>query len=1283
MQYKQLFLFLWFLLSGNFVCLLGQAQINAHAISNTYAIVIGITKYQTPAIPALQFADRDAKQFVSWLQSSSGGQVPDKHIKLLVNEEATIAAIYQALDWLKSVCKENDKAFIYFSGHGDVESKNNLSKGYLLAYNSPKNNYANNAISIDDFNNTSIGLTTKNKTKVIIISDACRSGKLAGDFFKGKQLAASQLRKVLNDQVRLASCEETELAAEGPQWGGGRGVFSYYLLLGLQGLVSNQNRNTVNLDDLSNFLNASFKQDKVLLKMNHKQHPVYDGNPHFVMSSVDSVSRINLLNIQQNNSRETSELPVGISALKPLEPQPLDIFYKEVKNIPIEDFIKFDQYDSLEKSTIPSSIIDECIAFQQEQNKKKNASSNAQQPNNFSADFNLDNLTKLSNELKQNKSINSRFLEKFIQFVHQNGQDMINAYLNGDIQELERRQYYYSGKRDYQKFISMLRLAIKVISPDHQLAHILKVNNFYLSGLILRLQMATNQNIDSLLNLAFHQEQQALALEPYGAYILNELGNLYLMKNNYDSAKYNFDLASVIAPTWAIPWSNKIRLYLAFNKLSLAEKEFKIADSIQSNLAIILTNAGLVMEKKGNYLSAISYYLRAIKENDIHYLPYERLGKIYMNIGMFDKADFYLYAANTRKKEFAINDIVFERGIAAGRIAIPFPDVMVEGPCPDVMPESAAGKLYKDLISGLERLNLIDKQQEGIGLLSKVILNKPDMPFANHYLGKYYYQQGNWKKAIAYLKKASESILTNDSLWLKISNDVFGTSLPPVDSCLLKPFIFWQYDQLEDFYLMASAYQNLNLNEMALNYYKQISDIENKRQLEQAGLSNYQAIEKTYKGPQEGLWDYMKQKTQEPTYLGGAIKAAQLYEKQGDYSSAEKVLINQAMQSQQAGNTRLKAINEKKPGWNLEEYNEYGFYWLKLNSYLEAETVNFYGRMIQLFPRESYWYEKAGLFIYNRLGSAFEQVPMMKRNSLNGIIESKAFPWTPSDISSGYFITLPGTNEEITIYRNTIHPVKLTINYINQALRFSGDIKPKPILANALASLYGWSGNRDSAIIWFNKSLNLEPRNTKQRFTYIEYMESINRYPEALNQLKLMYREHKISNQQTIKLADWQFLSGNRKVALTMLSKQKAAKEDEKREKLFLESRIEMMKGNINGALRKLTISYPEITISSIDDKQMIEEKKLKISLRYYSIARLQALQNNDSLALQSLRKALDNEFQFKNVLDEDEAWKTIRNSDDWNRLVLLYTYKIDNPEFVLDPSKYIVPALPSKQYQR
>ncbi len=201
----------------------------------TYALVVGISRYQDSAIRALQFADKDAERFAHYLHTRMVNPVPEAHVRLLTNESAAIANIYEGIDWLKSVCRQGDTVYVYFAGHGDLEVRDQNSLGYLLAWNSPPNNYRNNAIRIEDINDLANTLSLSRNAHTVLITDACRSGKLAGDFHKGKQFADSQLLRVLNNEIRMTACAADEEAAESVNWGGGRGVFSYYLLMGLNG----------------------------------------------------------------------------------------------------------------------------------------------------------------------------------------------------------------------------------------------------------------------------------------------------------------------------------------------------------------------------------------------------------------------------------------------------------------------------------------------------------------------------------------------------------------------------------------------------------------------------------------------------------------------------------------------------------------------------------------------------------------------------------------------------------------------------------------------------------------------------------------------------------------------------------------------------------------------------------------------------------------------------------------------------------------------------------------
>ena len=243
----------------------GLAADRSLAVSGkVYAVIVGISKYQNNGITQLEYADRDAKVFAGYLKSKAGGSVPEENIRLLTNDTATFAAIYDALDWLLEVCKKDDLVYFYFSGHGDMENSTIYKLGFLLSYNTPRTNYINNAVRLEDLNNIANTLSVERQAKVVLITDACHSGKLAGNDNRGNFLVGEQLRTVKGNETRITSSGPDQLSNEDQGWGGGRGVFSYYLINGMTGLADKVPDGIITVDEIKDYLNSSLSADVLL-----------------------------------------------------------------------------------------------------------------------------------------------------------------------------------------------------------------------------------------------------------------------------------------------------------------------------------------------------------------------------------------------------------------------------------------------------------------------------------------------------------------------------------------------------------------------------------------------------------------------------------------------------------------------------------------------------------------------------------------------------------------------------------------------------------------------------------------------------------------------------------------------------------------------------------------------------------------------------------------------------------------------------------------------------------
>jgi len=62
-----------------------------------WAVVIGISKYLDPNIPPLKFADADARAYAEFLQTPEGGGFEPDHMRVLINEDATVANVKDAM----------------------------------------------------------------------------------------------------------------------------------------------------------------------------------------------------------------------------------------------------------------------------------------------------------------------------------------------------------------------------------------------------------------------------------------------------------------------------------------------------------------------------------------------------------------------------------------------------------------------------------------------------------------------------------------------------------------------------------------------------------------------------------------------------------------------------------------------------------------------------------------------------------------------------------------------------------------------------------------------------------------------------------------------------------------------------------------------------------------------------------------------------------------------------------------------------------------------------------
>ena len=251
---------------------------------STHALVVGISDYQNPQIPDLRFADRDAAAFAEWLRSPAGGSVPESHLQVLLNSDATAGKIIAALGGLVTDCKPGDQAVIYFSGHGDVERISKFQRGFWLSWDAPPAVYAAGGTCALGYLQDIVSTLSDAGVQVVVVADACRAGKLAGSAVGGTQASSAALAQQFANEVKILSCQPEEFSLEGEQWGGGRGAFSFHLVDALYGLADANTDGTVNLLELGRYL-----EDRVPAEAApHSQIPFTVGGKATPVARVDA-----------------------------------------------------------------------------------------------------------------------------------------------------------------------------------------------------------------------------------------------------------------------------------------------------------------------------------------------------------------------------------------------------------------------------------------------------------------------------------------------------------------------------------------------------------------------------------------------------------------------------------------------------------------------------------------------------------------------------------------------------------------------------------------------------------------------------------------------------------------------------------------------------------------------------------------------------------------------------------------------------------------------------------
>lgn len=227
-------------------------------VGRRYAVVIGVSRYRDPRL-RLKYADKDAESFRDFLLDPNGGGVQPENLRFLENEDASFAGIRSALFDFLIKPGPDDLAIIYFAGHGTPDRRR-PDNYYLLGYDTDLENLASTSVPMWDFP-TLFERTLR--SNVVTLVDACHSAAIGQTMpnLINDRWATTTGRNPHRAIITASNVAET--SGEDAKWGGGHGVFTWFLLRGLQGEADANHDHQVSVGELFDFIHRQVVAETV------------------------------------------------------------------------------------------------------------------------------------------------------------------------------------------------------------------------------------------------------------------------------------------------------------------------------------------------------------------------------------------------------------------------------------------------------------------------------------------------------------------------------------------------------------------------------------------------------------------------------------------------------------------------------------------------------------------------------------------------------------------------------------------------------------------------------------------------------------------------------------------------------------------------------------------------------------------------------------------------------------------------------------------------------------
>ena len=222
---------------------------------NALALIVGIADYERTDARAA-YADKDAQTFYDYARMKLG--VPARNIKEFVNDGADeLEVILAVKDWIARSTKSGQSdVYVFFAGHGLASDDG--EKMYLLPYDGSPRLLEESAISRDVLFQD---IAFANPRSVTVFLDTCYSGTTRGTdmLIASRPIAIRAKQSPIPEGFTVFTAAGSDQTAK-PLEEAKHGMFSYFLMKGMEGDADANNDNQITAAELHQYVEQNVVQ---------------------------------------------------------------------------------------------------------------------------------------------------------------------------------------------------------------------------------------------------------------------------------------------------------------------------------------------------------------------------------------------------------------------------------------------------------------------------------------------------------------------------------------------------------------------------------------------------------------------------------------------------------------------------------------------------------------------------------------------------------------------------------------------------------------------------------------------------------------------------------------------------------------------------------------------------------------------------------------------------------------------------------------------------------------